>query len=212
MASAPKLLFCIFWNGELGRTFLEVSISTYAVLEWIHWWPNSCAVKLNRLVLSKSARCKEDFEQSMFLSSAHSVLKGLGKEQIRQVLRAHLAFFLYAMKESRIAENSMILFHAKSISARNVNSGRYVQIFFEKRGPLHRLFSQVNIPTYVVWSYNLLEFTVGRSLSTKEEETEVNQSHKSGTFMGRCVQLVGSKPGGCCLRESECPDCEKTRG
>lgn len=60
----------------------------------------------------------------MFLSSADNVLQGLRKKQIRQVMRASLAFDLSAKKDCRLTETFMTLFIDKCIPARNVNGER----------------------------------------------------------------------------------------
>lgn len=76
-------------------------------------------------------------------------VQGLGNGQIRDLNRAHLAFQLYAKKDSRIEEIFMTLLCDKSIPTRNVNGARFGSNL-EKPASSYRLFSQFHTHTDVV--------------------------------------------------------------
>lgn len=81
------------------------------------------------LILQKASFCKEYLKQCMVTFSTDSVLQGLGKVHVRQVMRAPFVFYLFVKKDSRFVEKFMTLFRDKSILVKNVNGGGYVQLF-----------------------------------------------------------------------------------
>lgn len=74
---------------------------------------------------------KEVFKNGMFQFSADGVVHELGTKQICLVMRALLAFHLYAKKDGQIAEFLLTFFRDKFIPVANVKGGRYIKRVLE---------------------------------------------------------------------------------
>lgn len=122
--SKPWILSC----------FTQPSLSDQAVLQWSHSSPYVPAVKLVHLMAAESKRHTNQLKQCIFNAESDVTLYEFGTEEPRQMIRAALAFHMYANKKARGSKYLFTLFQEGGVLLTLAKAGRYVQAVLYSEG------------------------------------------------------------------------------
>lgn len=138
----------IFQSKEFEATFRSVLTSMKAVITWIQGLLNASSPELFHWISEKAASHKKDWEQGMFRSRRDILLQDLDTEQIRQAMKASLAFTRFAKDLWSNCQSFMTISCDNSVLVTNGNERRYVQLILENHGVrTELLFKAMFTPT-----------------------------------------------------------------